>query len=397
MAGAVPKTARLPGSDMATGTCEVLERDLECPEAIEELPGLAESIPRLSREDVRKDAEVPQSEEELNSSSHGIEKEERNTLHVVEKDLDEFVESMIDAPVTEKTVTRVEMVEETASSASPQVPKTLPTKRKAEPCTIGPMKEESPWEGLTLNKCILVASFVALLSMGFQVFQDVIDIDDEVPETQPRLWAQPERSLPEDGAGERGELWFFKNWLSWLEPEEAEDPEAEVEGTQQDSPARAEPRRGQKKPSALEKEEEKPRESMVAQLERGGKKEMQPKDRPAEGQASKMHRVPLAGSEEEEEEEKEEEEEEEEEVQQRSSKRARGEGKEGKRREGKERPRRDEGKGHHPKPDSPAQGPGRKEHRHDESWKQDSKQQRGEHKGRKPWEQHKFKEGKRHD
>lgn len=50
----------------------------------------------------------------------GIEKEERNTLHVVEKDLDEFVESMIDAPVTEKTVTRVEMVEETASSASPQ-------------------------------------------------------------------------------------------------------------------------------------------------------------------------------------------------------------------------------------------------------------------------------------
>lgn len=33
------------------------------------------------------------------------------------------------------------------------------------------MKEESPWEGLTLNKCILVASFVALLSMGFQVFQ----------------------------------------------------------------------------------------------------------------------------------------------------------------------------------------------------------------------------------
>lgn len=34
-------------------------------------------------------------------------------------------------------------------------------------------------------------------------FPDVIDIDDEVPETQPRLWAQPERSLPEDGAGER--------------------------------------------------------------------------------------------------------------------------------------------------------------------------------------------------
>ncbi|XP_065278092.1 junctional sarcoplasmic reticulum protein 1 [Emys orbicularis] len=376
--------ARLPGSDMATGTCEVLERDLECPETIEELPVLAERIPRLSREDVRKDAEVLQSEEEVNSSSLGIEKEERNTLHVIEKDLDEFVESITDTPVvTEKTVTRVERVEETASSASPQVPKTLPLKRKAEPCTIGPMKEEVPWEGLTLNKCILIASFVALLSMGFQVFQDVIDVD-EVPEAEPRLWAQPACSLPKDGASERGELWFFKSWLSWLELEEAEDPEAKVEGMQQDSPGRAEPRRGQK-PSALEKEVEKPRESVVAQLERGVKKEMKPKDRPPEGQASKMHRAPPAGSEEEEEE-----------GQQRSSKRARGEGKEGKRREGKERgerPRRDEGKGRHPKPDSPPQGPGRKEHRHDESGKRDSKQ----HKGRKPWEQHKFKESKRHD
>ncbi|XP_024059591.1 junctional sarcoplasmic reticulum protein 1 [Terrapene carolina triunguis] len=367
---------------MATGTCEVLERDLECPEAIEELPVRAERIPRLSREDVRKDAEVLQSEEEVNSSSLGIEKEERNTLHVIEKDLDEFVESITDTPVvTEKTVTRVERVEETASSASPQVPKTLPVKRQAEPRTIGPMKEEVPWEGLTLNKCILIASFVALLSMGFQVFQDVIDVD-EVPEAEPSLWAQPARSLPEDGAGKRGELWFFKSWLSWLEPEEAEDPEAKVEGMQQDSPGRAEPRRGQK-PSALEKEVEKPRESVVAQPERGVK-EMKPKDRPPEGQASKMHRAPPAGSEQEEEEE---------EGQQRSSKRARGEGKEGKRREGKERPRRDEGKGRHPKPDSPPQGPGRKEHRHDESGKRDSKQ----HKGRKPWEQHKFKESKRHD
>ncbi|XP_039371413.1 uncharacterized protein LOC120391623 isoform X2 [Mauremys reevesii] len=374
---------------MATGTCEVLERDLECPEAIKELPVLVERILRLSREDVRKDAEVPQSEEAVNSSSHGIEKEERNTLHVIEKDLDEFVESITDTPVVPAiTVTRVERVEETASSASPQVPKTLPVKRKAEPHTIGPRKEEVPWEGLTLNKIILIASFVALLSMGFQVFQDVIDVDDEVPEAEPSLRAQPVRRLPEDGASERGELRFFKSWLSWWEPEAAGDPEAKVEGPQQDSPARAEPRRGQEKPSALEKEVEKPRESEAAQPERGGKKGMQPKDRPPEGQASKMHRAPPAGSEEEAE------------GQQRSSKKARGEGKEGKRREGKERgerPRRDEGKGRHPKPDSPAQGPGRKEHRHDESWKRDSKQQRGEHKGRKPWEQHKFREGKRHD
>ncbi|XP_067413925.1 junctional sarcoplasmic reticulum protein 1 [Emydura macquarii macquarii] len=378
---------------MATGTCEVLERDLECPEAIEELPVLPESIPRLSREDVRKDAEGPESKEEVNGSSDEIEKEERNKLHVIEKDLDEFVESMTETPAVPGTdVTRVETAVEKASSALPQVPKTLPVKRKAEPCTIGPGKGEPPWDGLTLNKCILVASFVALLSMGFQVFQDVIDVDDEVPEAEPRLWAQPESSLPEDGAGERAEPWFFKSWFSWLEPEDTEEPEAKVEETQQDSPARTEPKRSQEKLRALEKKEEKPRESLMAQPERGSKKEMQPKDRSPEGKTSKIHRVPPAGAAQEEEGEE----------QQRSSKRARGEGKEGKRREWKERPRREEGKGRHTKPNSQAQGPGRKERRPDESWKRDYKQQRGEHKGRKPWEQHasfahKVKEGKRHD
>lgn len=38
---------------MAAGPCEVLEPDLECPEAVEELPLQAEGIQRRSREDVR--------------------------------------------------------------------------------------------------------------------------------------------------------------------------------------------------------------------------------------------------------------------------------------------------------------------------------------------------------
>uniref|UniRef100_A0A8C0JBA6 Junctional sarcoplasmic reticulum protein 1 n=1 Tax=Chelonoidis abingdonii TaxID=106734 RepID=A0A8C0JBA6_CHEAB len=263
-----------------------------------------------------------------------------------------------------------------------------PVKRKAEPRTIGPMKEEVPWECLTLNKCILIASFVALLSMGFQVFQGERHQSSEAGSWATKVlapWAGPGHSGKSRPVALRccplqGELRFFKSWLSWWEPEAAEDPEAKVEGTQQDSPARAERRRGQEKPSALEKEVEKPRESEVAQPERGSKKGMQPRDRPPKGQASKMHRAPPAGSEEEE-------------GQQRSRK-------EGKRREGKEqgeRPRRDKGKGRHPKPDSPAQGPGHKEHRHDESGKRNSKKQQDEHKGRKPWEQHKFREGKRHD
>lgn len=43
--------------------------------------------------------------------------------------------------------------------------------RKVEPPSLDPAEEPLLWEGLTLNKCILVASVVALLSVTFQVLQ----------------------------------------------------------------------------------------------------------------------------------------------------------------------------------------------------------------------------------
>lgn len=42
---------------------------------------------------------------------------------------------------------------------------------KLEPPSLDPAEEPLLWEGLTLNKCILVASVVALLSVTFQVLQ----------------------------------------------------------------------------------------------------------------------------------------------------------------------------------------------------------------------------------
>lgn len=42
---------------------------------------------------------------------------------------------------------------------------------KVEPPSLDPAEEPLLWEGLTLNKCILVASVVALLSVTFQVLQ----------------------------------------------------------------------------------------------------------------------------------------------------------------------------------------------------------------------------------
>lgn len=44
-------------------------------------------------------------------------------------------------------------------------------KTKVEPHSLDPAEEPLIWEGLTLNKCILVASIIALLSVSFQVLQ----------------------------------------------------------------------------------------------------------------------------------------------------------------------------------------------------------------------------------
>ncbi|XP_019368884.1 PREDICTED: junctional sarcoplasmic reticulum protein 1 isoform X2 [Gavialis gangeticus] len=299
----------------------------------------------------------------------------------------------------EQKAKRTEKVAEKASSAVPPVPKTLPVRRKAEPRTVSPAKEELLWDGLTLNKCILIASFIALLSMGFQVFQDVVDEDDEVPEAAPSLWVQPESSIPEDSTSELAEPWFLKRWLGRSEPEEAEETEATAEETPEELQAKAEPKKAKEKlrekpREKPERKEEKPRESRVAQVERGSKKEMQGKARPPEAKArppeAKASRVPK---------EPQEDEEEEEEEQPWPRKRVRGEGKEGRR---GERHRKEEGKGRAPRLETP----GHEEHKRNEERKRDSRQQR-EHKGRKPWEQgpvlprrdsnHKLREGKRHN
>ncbi|XP_029821514.1 junctional sarcoplasmic reticulum protein 1-like [Manacus vitellinus] len=62
-------------------------------------------------------------------------------------------------------------VEKVGAKAAPSVPRSLPVQSKAEPPSLEPSEEPLLWEGLTLNKCILVASVVALLSVTFQVLQ----------------------------------------------------------------------------------------------------------------------------------------------------------------------------------------------------------------------------------
>ncbi|KFW70627.1 hypothetical protein AS28_11783, partial [Pygoscelis adeliae] len=142
---------------------------------------------------------------------------------------------------------RAEKVGAKGSTAGLPVPKSLPVQGKVEPPSLDPAEEPLLWEGLTLNKCILVASVVALLSVTFQVLQapcsreavghgrqdppppplhEVVSAkEEEVQEVMTAQPAQPESSMFEENDGDDdgdddgdadsnlAEPWIFKKWF----------------------------------------------------------------------------------------------------------------------------------------------------------------------------------------
>ncbi|KFW86583.1 hypothetical protein N305_11884, partial [Manacus vitellinus] len=142
------------------------------------------------------------------------------------------------------------------------VPRSLPVQSKAEPPSLEPSEEPLLWEGLTLNKCILVASVVALLSVTFQVLQapcskegitrgrqeppppppplpEVLSPKEEVPEVGTARPVPPESSALEGGEEEEeeeeeddseadsnlAEPWIFKKWFGRATPEDEDKDE----------------------------------------------------------------------------------------------------------------------------------------------------------------------------
>ncbi|KAF1459712.1 hypothetical protein FQV08_0005828, partial [Pygoscelis antarcticus] len=193
----------------------------------------------------------------------------------------------VDKKAAEKK--RAEKVGAKGSTAGLPVPKSLPVQRKAEPPSLDPAEEPLLWEGLTLNKCILVASVVALLSVTFQVLQapcsreavshgrqdppppplhEVVSAkEEEVQEVMTAQPAQPESSMFEENDGDDdgdddgdadsnlAEPWIFKKWFGRSAPEDGDKEPTDVPEV---SPAAAEVKKSrEKKP---EKKEEKARE-----------------------------------------------------------------------------------------------------------------------------------------
>uniref|UniRef100_A0ABM5ELY3 Junctional sarcoplasmic reticulum protein 1 isoform X2 n=1 Tax=Pogona vitticeps TaxID=103695 RepID=A0ABM5ELY3_9SAUR len=270
---------------MATEPCGVMGQNEDHPELIKEREIPAEETQKQTNKEKQGDAAVMANQEAGISTPNGIEKEEGGSLHVVEKDLDEFVDSVTEvapsalpekspeeaknplsvkapmkAPRAEQIaekVLRAEKVPEKAPQAEkipgrektpepkaaraekaprpqekkppekarPAAPAAKPVRRKTE----ARGKDTVPWEGLTLNKCLLVASLVAFLSVGCQVFQEIIEYSENVIKTELEAWTS------ESGVGELEERWFYERWLDWsddeepLEMEEDEEEEEEEE------------------------------------------------------------------------------------------------------------------------------------------------------------------------
>ncbi|XP_021145344.2 cilia- and flagella-associated protein 251 isoform X3 [Columba livia] len=267
------------------------------------------------------DADGPVSSDGESGAAHGLE-EARAPLGVSEQDLDEPELSMpepaplgADKKAAEKK--RVEKVGAKGSAAGPPVPRSLPVQRKVEPPGLDPAEEPLLWEGLTLNKCILVASVVALLSVTFQVLQapcsrdgvspgrqdppppplhEVVSAEEEeVQEVVMAQPAHPESSMfkDDDGDGDDGdddsddddddeadsnlaEPWIFKKWFGRSTPEDEDEEPVDVPEVPL---AVTEVKKSQeKKPEKTEKEEKLEKEDKAREKPEKEEKEDTPEE-----------------------------------------------------------------------------------------------------------------------
>ncbi|XP_074933111.1 junctional sarcoplasmic reticulum protein 1 isoform X2 [Phalacrocorax aristotelis] len=250
--------------------------------------------------------------------------EVRTQLGISECDPDEPELSMpepaalgVDKKAAEKK--RAEKVGAKGSAAGPPVPRSLPVQRDVEPPSLDPVEEPLLWEGLTLNKCILVASIVALLSVTFQVLQEVVSTkEEEVQEVVTAQPAQPESSMFEDDDGDDdgddgdadsnlAEPWIFKKWFGRSAPEDGDKEHTDVpevspaavevkksrEKKEEKKPEKKEEKKPEKKEEKKpEKKEEKGRQGRAAQAERSSRREVRAKDRAPGDKPSRAPRAP---------------------------------------------------------------------------------------------------------
>ncbi|KAJ1084998.1 hypothetical protein NDU88_005135 [Pleurodeles waltl] len=219
----------------------------------------------------------------------------------ITEDLEEFLEtpSEMSGTASEAAIGKAPK----KRSAEPKTgSKQVPVKKRLEPKTLGPMREPEPWDWISLNKCLVVASFLALLSMGFQVLQDVVDPEDDLPELGNGLLMRPECCTPQVPHDELPEPWFFESWFEASDPEPGEDGENEAASAPAEVSLEAKPEKPtplrkpeaevEKRRPAKEKEDSFPAKTEKVKREKASKELSEARERRQPAKANKPWKEP---------------------------------------------------------------------------------------------------------
>ncbi|XP_035956884.1 junctional sarcoplasmic reticulum protein 1 [Halichoerus grypus] len=107
------------------------------------------------------------------------------------------------------------------AGAAPRSP--VRKKVQASPPPAPAPSEERPWGDLSLNKCLVLASFVALLGSAFQLCRDAVAGEAEAPAAVPEPWAPP------SSAPERASAPLHPKPKAWAPPSGPRAPQVEKE------------------------------------------------------------------------------------------------------------------------------------------------------------------------
>ncbi|XP_060002731.1 junctional sarcoplasmic reticulum protein 1 isoform X1 [Lagenorhynchus albirostris] len=121
--------------------------------------------------------------------------------------------------------TEKEPVDKVASGPGPR----SPARKKAQaappsqpPPTPPVLSEELLWGHLTLNRCLVLASLVALLGSAFQLCREAVAGEAEAPAPVPEPWVPPSSSLKEPASP-------LPKSVAWAPPLGSLEPPAKVE------------------------------------------------------------------------------------------------------------------------------------------------------------------------
>ncbi|XP_004441398.1 PREDICTED: junctional sarcoplasmic reticulum protein 1 [Ceratotherium simum simum] len=148
-------------------------------------------------------------------------------------------------------------------------PPRSPARKKAQSAPPPPppaLSEELPWGDLSLNKCLVLASLVALLGSAFQLCRDAVTGEAVAPAPVPEPWV-PSSSAPKEPASP------LPKPVAWAPPSGPPAPQAEAERPKA-------PRSGE----AAKKDEGEPGEERAPLADRG------PKERPRKERPQKEER-----------------------------------------------------------------------------------------------------------